>query len=118
MTACRPLDGQQGWQLAPGRRGECPAGAQWAVPRHAKDNVALQTALQAAGASAAWLPLSGVPACRLPEASIARSVGGTEAGLISSHIDAYAHLSYGRQVMGPVLISKLACAIPGCHHLC
>ena len=51
--------GKRHWQLQVGNRGVCANGTQWAVPRHAKDNCALQHAIKAAGAVAAWLPLAG-----------------------------------------------------------
>ncbi|KAK9810746.1 hypothetical protein WJX73_004650 [Symbiochloris irregularis] len=67
VTACRAggNDSPQ-WQVSRGAKGECPQGLHWALPRHAKDNVALRNAASEAGAEAAWLPLSG-PAWDLPK---------------------------------------------------
>ena len=59
--ACRLPQGH--WQLGAGERGACPAGAAFELPRHPKENTALQRALQAAGAEQAWLPLQGALLC-------------------------------------------------------
>ena len=57
-NACRSQQGQ--WALAEGGpRGSCPEGTAFAVPRHAKENAALQRALQRASREACWLPLQG-----------------------------------------------------------
>ncbi|CAK0733927.1 hypothetical protein CVIRNUC_000356 [Coccomyxa viridis] len=57
-NACRSQQG--GWALVEGEsRGTCPEGTAFAVPRHAKENAALQRALQRASQEACWLPLQG-----------------------------------------------------------
>ena len=56
---CRALDAS--WQLVDGARGQCPAGTVFELPRHAKENTALQHALQHAALPQAWLPLQGEP---------------------------------------------------------
>ena len=57
-NACRSQQG--GWALVEGEsRGTCPEGTAFAVPRHAKENAALQRALQHASQEACWLPLQG-----------------------------------------------------------
>ena len=57
-NACRSQHGE--WALAEGgARGSCPEGTAFAVPRHAKENAALQRALQRASKEACWLPLQG-----------------------------------------------------------
>ena len=57
-NACRSQQGE--WALAEGGpRGSCPKGNAFAVPRHAKENAALQRALQRESKEACWLPLQG-----------------------------------------------------------
>ena len=61
-NACRSQQGR--WALAEGEpRGSCPEGTAFAVPRHAKENAALQRALQHASKEACWLPLQGDSCC-------------------------------------------------------
>ena len=53
------------WVFNKGIRGHCPEDYSHKVPRTAKENMYLQRALEAAGLSAAWLPVHG-PLWELP----------------------------------------------------
>ena len=60
VCACRGQDGK--WLLAEGARGTCPSGTMFELPRQAKENTALQHALQQAALLQAWLPMQGAHA--------------------------------------------------------
>jgi hypothetical protein len=64
-SACRradaALDAADGGWVVDGsrRRGDCPPGSDFDLPRHPRENYLLAAALQQAGHEAAWLPVHG-----------------------------------------------------------
>lgn len=95
---CRALDAS--WQLVDGARGQCPAGTVFELPRHAKENTALQHALQHAALPQAWLPLQGEP----PEFHLMRALPCTFGHCTVVH----SHLCLIRLMQGEVVLSMYA----------